>query len=83
MKFCFECKEECARSPSGLLQPVPGLYGHWEGRWSRAVAIRPTGWTYTLPTGTDLSPSIPQPRHTAFPSALYLPTSAPRAKFHC
>ena len=32
----------------------------WKGRWSRAVAFRPTGWTYTPPAGTDLSPSISQ-----------------------
>ncbi|KAH8108880.1 DRMBL-domain-containing protein [Phellopilus nigrolimitatus] len=30
----------------------------WKGRWTRAVAFRPTGWTYAPPAGTDLAPSI-------------------------
>jgi len=28
-------------------------------RWTRVLAFRPTGWTYTPPVGTDMSPSIP------------------------
>lgn len=30
----------------------------WPGRWTRAVAFRPTGWTYTPPAGSDPMPSI-------------------------
>lgn len=30
----------------------------WKGHWTRAVAFRPTGWTYSPPVGTDMSPSI-------------------------
>ncbi|KAL5492089.1 PSO2 [Sanghuangporus weigelae] len=30
----------------------------WKGRWTRAVAFRPTGWTYTPPAGSDPMPSI-------------------------
>lgn len=30
----------------------------WGSGFARAVAFRPTGWTYTPPTGTDLAPSI-------------------------
>ncbi|KAI5119128.1 hypothetical protein M0805_005734 [Coniferiporia weirii] len=33
--------------------------GRWKGRWTRAVAFRPTGWTYAPPAGSDLSPSVP------------------------
>ncbi|KAF8587931.1 DRMBL-domain-containing protein [Ramaria rubella] len=31
----------------------------WNGRWTKAVGFRPTGWTYTSPAGTDTLPSIP------------------------
>ena len=31
----------------------------WKGRWTKAVGFRPTGWTYTAPSGTDTLPSIP------------------------
>ncbi|KAJ8590139.1 DRMBL-domain-containing protein [Rhizopogon salebrosus TDB-379] len=30
----------------------------FKGVYSRAVGFRPTGWTYTPPSGSDLSPSI-------------------------
>lgn len=30
----------------------------WKGCWSRAVAFRPTGWTYSPPAGSDPMPSI-------------------------
>ncbi|KAL5512893.1 PSO2 [Sanghuangporus vaninii] len=30
----------------------------WKGRWTRAVAFRPTGWTYSPPAGSDPMPSI-------------------------
>ncbi|EIN09596.1 DRMBL-domain-containing protein [Punctularia strigosozonata HHB-11173 SS5] len=31
----------------------------WKGAFSRAIAFRPTGWTFTAPAGTDLAPPIP------------------------
>ncbi|KAG1850713.1 DRMBL-domain-containing protein [Suillus subluteus] len=31
----------------------------FKGTYSRAVGFRPTGWTYTPPSGSDLSPTIP------------------------
>lgn len=30
----------------------------WKDRWTRAVAFRPTGWTYSPPAGSDTMPSI-------------------------
>ena len=30
----------------------------WNGRWTSAVAFRPTGWTYSPPAGSDLMPSV-------------------------
>ncbi|KAH9007674.1 DNA repair metallo-beta-lactamase-domain-containing protein [Lactarius hengduanensis] len=32
--------------------------GRWNGHWTKAVASRPTGWTYSPPTGTSSTPSI-------------------------
>lgn len=30
----------------------------WKDRWTRAVAFRPTGWTYAPPAGSDTMPPI-------------------------
>ncbi|KAI9510529.1 DNA repair metallo-beta-lactamase-domain-containing protein [Russula earlei] len=32
--------------------------GRWKGRWTKVVAFRPTGWTYSPPAGTSTTPSI-------------------------
>ncbi|KAI5834154.1 DRMBL-domain-containing protein [Schizophyllum commune Tattone D] len=34
-------------------------YERYKDTFSRAVGFRPTGWTFTQPAGTDLSPPIP------------------------
>jgi len=31
---------------------------HWNGHWSKLVAFRPTGWSYSPPAGTSSAPSI-------------------------
>ncbi|OSD04737.1 DRMBL-domain-containing protein [Trametes coccinea BRFM310] len=31
----------------------------WKGRYSKVIGFRPTGWTYTQPSGSDNLPSIP------------------------
>ena len=30
----------------------------WKGHWTRAVAFRPTGWTYSPPAGSDTMPPV-------------------------
>ncbi|KAA1469052.1 DRMBL-domain-containing protein [Dentipellis sp. KUC8613] len=30
----------------------------WKGHWSKTLAFRPTGWTYTPAAGTDTAPSV-------------------------
>ncbi|KAI0042294.1 DRMBL-domain-containing protein [Auriscalpium vulgare] len=30
----------------------------WNGHWSKAIAFRPTGWTYAPPAGADSIPSV-------------------------
>lgn len=30
----------------------------WEGRWTKAVGFRPTGWTYTPQAGANVFPSV-------------------------
>ncbi|TFY72280.1 hypothetical protein EVG20_g712 [Dentipellis fragilis] len=30
----------------------------WKGHWSRTLAFRPTGWTYTPAAGTDTAPPV-------------------------
>ncbi|KDQ61363.1 hypothetical protein JAAARDRAFT_123037 [Jaapia argillacea MUCL 33604] len=32
----------------------------FKGKFSKAVGFRPTGWTYTAPSGSDTLPSLPQ-----------------------
>ncbi|RPD53376.1 DRMBL-domain-containing protein [Lentinus tigrinus ALCF2SS1-7] len=31
----------------------------WKGHWTKAIGFRPTGWTFSAPSGTDTLPSIP------------------------
>ncbi|KAI1791850.1 DRMBL-domain-containing protein [Ganoderma leucocontextum] len=31
----------------------------WKGHYSKAIGFRPTGWTFSAPSGTDMLPSIP------------------------
>ncbi|KAH9973455.1 DNA repair metallo-beta-lactamase, partial [Lactifluus volemus] len=30
----------------------------WKGQWTKAIAFRPTGWTYSPPAGTSTALSI-------------------------
>ncbi|KAI0319974.1 DNA repair metallo-beta-lactamase-domain-containing protein [Amylostereum chailletii] len=30
----------------------------WKGHWSKAIGFRPTGWTYSPPTGTNTIPTV-------------------------
>ncbi|KAI0286113.1 DRMBL-domain-containing protein [Russula aff. rugulosa BPL654] len=32
--------------------------GRWKGHWAKAIAFRPTGWTYSPPAGSSTAPSI-------------------------
>ncbi|KAH9010690.1 DNA repair metallo-beta-lactamase-domain-containing protein [Lactarius hengduanensis] len=47
--------------------------GRWNGHWTKAVAFRPTGWTYSPPAGTSSTPSVgstlARPPHREFTHA--------------
>ncbi|KAH9964754.1 DRMBL-domain-containing protein [Russula compacta] len=47
--------------------------GRWKGHWAKAIAFRPTGWTYSPPAGTCATPSIAsilaRPPHREFTHA--------------
>jgi len=60
--------------------------GRWSGHWSKAIAFRPTGWTYSPPAGTSASPTIAsilaRPPHREFTYSHLRPTrgSTPTAQ---
>ncbi|KAH9988396.1 DRMBL-domain-containing protein [Russula vinacea] len=61
--------------------------GRWKGHWTKAIAFRPTGWTYSPPAGTSTTPSIASilahPPHREFTYAHLRPSrgSTPNAQF--
>ncbi|KAH9072363.1 DRMBL-domain-containing protein [Lactarius deliciosus] len=60
--------------------------GRWNGHWTKAVAFRPTGWTYSPPAGTSSTPSVAstlaRPPHREFTHAQLRPArgSTPSAQ---
>ncbi|KAH9072370.1 DNA repair metallo-beta-lactamase, partial [Lactarius deliciosus] len=60
--------------------------GRWNGHWTKAVAFRPTGWTYSPPAGTCSTLSVPstlaRPPHGEFTHAHLRPArgSTPSAQ---
>jgi len=60
--------------------------GRWKGHWTKAIAFRPTGWTYSPPAGTSSTPSIASilahPPHREFTHANLRPSrgSTPSAQ---
>ncbi|KAM5536570.1 hypothetical protein V8D89_009665 [Ganoderma adspersum] len=38
---------------------LKGYMERWKGHYGKAIGFRPTGWTFTPPSGTDMLPAIP------------------------
>ncbi|KAH9072365.1 DNA repair metallo-beta-lactamase-domain-containing protein [Lactarius deliciosus] len=88
---CGSFPGERSHSPPKLchVRPPEGGYGtveRWNGHWTKVVAFRPTGWTYSPPAGTSSTPSVAstlaRPPHREFRHAHLRPArgSTPSAQ---